>query len=66
MAGRDVTWIYCRCGHCATLPRQAGLRDQILPRAVCSLCGRREANDLRHGYIAAESEISKKFATECS
>lgn len=54
-SGRLVTWIYCRCGHVATLPRQAGLRDQILARAVCSMCGRRGADDIRHGFIASET-----------
>ena len=62
MPSRDVTWVYCRCGHCATLPRQAGLRDQILARAVCSICGARGAIDLRHGYIAAASETTNKGA----
>ena len=54
MAGRSVTWIYCGCGHSATLDRQDGTRESILTRFRCDKCGQKPI-DLRHGYIAAET-----------
>lgn len=55
--------IYCTCGHYAvvTVPRGM-LRDDILPRARCSVCGLRGAVDLtlvvdqRPGWVKARDE----------
>lgn len=50
--GRDVTWLFCRCGHVAAVSRQEGMRADILLRARCGACGRLGADDLRHAYIS--------------
>jgi hypothetical protein len=54
MSGRSVTWVFCQCGHFATLDRQEGPREDILRRFRCKMCGE-HPNDLRHGYVAAET-----------
>lgn len=37
--------LYCPCGHHAVVALSRWLhRDEILQRAVCSVCGRREAD----------------------
>lgn len=61
--GRAVTFLFCSCGHVATVDRIDGLRSGILPRARCSACGKRGADDMRHGYRCGEiirREASKK------
>lgn len=48
----DERWVrfYCACGHHAVVKLPDGPwqhRDKLLPRAVCTVCGRKAAVDLK-------------------